>query len=120
MFPSGKINPKMMQRAMKQMGIKQDALAGVEEVVIRCVDKEIVIKPASVSVVNAMGNTSWQVEGEATEHKVDTTPTISEDDVKTVMDQAGCDEALAKKAIEAAEGDLAVAIMALAEAAKEE
>jgi nascent polypeptide-associated complex subunit alpha len=120
MFPGGKINPKMMKQAMKRMGIQQNELEGVQEVIIRFSDKELVIKPASVSKVNAMGGVSWQVEGQATERKLDTTPDISEDDVKTVMDQAGCDEVTARHAIDAADGDLAIAIMALAEAAKEE
>ena len=105
----------MMKQAMKKMGIQQTDLEGVEEVIIRCSDKELIIKPAKVSKVSAMGNESWQVEGHVTERKKDSTPSISEDDIQTVMDQAGCDEEMAKKAIEAAEGDLAVAILALKE-----
>lgn len=110
MFP--KINPKMMKQAMKQMGIKEEVLDGVEEVIIRFSDKELVIKPAQVSKVHAMGNDSWQVQGDATERKVNA---FSPEDVKTVMNQAGCDEDKAKEALTAADGDLAIAILALKE-----
>ncbi len=118
MFPG--MNPKMMKQAMKRMGIQQQELSDVEEVIIRCSGKDIVIKPAHVSKVSAMGNTSWHVEGQETEQKRDTIPTISDEDIQTVMEQSGVDIDTAKKAIISADGDLAVAILALEEIKKEE
>ena len=38
------VNPRQMKQAMKRMGISQEEMQGVEEVVIRTADKEYVIK----------------------------------------------------------------------------
>ncbi len=35
MIPGGRVNPRQMRQAMKRLGIEQEELAGVEEVVIR-------------------------------------------------------------------------------------
>jgi len=94
------------------MGIKEQTLEGVEEVIIRFSDKELIIKPAQVSKVHAMGNDSWQVQGDAREQRL---AAFSPEDVKTVMDQTNCDEDKAKEALTAADGDLAIAILALKE-----
>lgn len=110
---SGAIDPRMMRQAMKRMGIQQTEVDGVQEVVIRLTDKEIVISPAQVSKVNAMGNVSWQIEGRATERALETKPEISEEDVQTVMEQADVDEKTARKAIETHHSDLAAAILSL-------
>lgn len=111
-FP-GKIDPRMMQQAMKRMGVEEKEIPNVQEVIIRCADKDIVIAPAAVSKVKMMGNESWQITGNATEKARDTKPTISEEDVETVMEQTGADADTAREAIAAANGDLAVAIMEL-------
>ena len=62
-----------------------------------------------------MGQENFQISGNVVERELSTTPSISEEDVKTVMDQTGVDENTAKEAIEKAKGDLAEAIMNLAE-----
>ncbi len=111
-FP-GKIDPRMMKQAMKRMGIDETELADVQEVIIRFSDKVLVVAPAHVSKVSAMGNISYQVSGTTTERSLDTKPTIFEEDVQTVMEQTGVDEKTARSAIEAAEGDLAAAILEL-------
>ena len=113
MFPGGKIDPRMMKQAMRKMGIEEKELAGVQEVIIRFSDKEIVVSPAAVSQISAMGNVSWQVQGKATERALDTKPSISDDDVRVVMEQTGADAEAARSAIDAAGGDLAAAILEL-------
>jgi nascent polypeptide-associated complex subunit alpha len=60
-----------------------------------------------------MGQETYQVVGEAQERSLSTEPDISEDDIKTVMEQADVDEGTAKKAIEESKGDLAEAIVNL-------
>jgi len=60
-----------------------------------------------------MGQTTYQVVGEESERSLDTTPEISNDDVKTVAEQAGVGEEEAKAAIKECKGDLAEAIMKL-------
>ncbi len=110
MFPG--MNPRKVQQMMKQMGVQQVDIPATE-VIIRSEGKDIVIRNPSVAKVNMMGQETYQISGEAHEEQHTTTPDISEEDVKTVMDQTGKDEETAKKAIEDAEGDLAGAIMNL-------
>ncbi len=112
MFPG--MNQRKMQAAMKQMGIKQVDVPATQ-VIIKTAEKDIIITNPSVQKVNMMGNETFQISGEISEQSADSTPDISEDDVKTVMDQTGKDEETSRKAIEESEGDLAEAIMKLSE-----
>ncbi|MBI4150258.1 nascent polypeptide-associated complex protein [Candidatus Woesearchaeota archaeon] len=109
-----KINPRMMQQAMKQMGIKQEELDAVE-VVIRLHDKDIVITNPHVAKVNMMGQESFQISGTIKEQPRTLHTEINEDDVKTVMEQAGVDAKTARDALKASKGDIAEAILALKE-----
>ena len=104
------MNPRKVQAMMKQMGIQQVEVPAIE-VIIRTEDKEIIITNPSVQKVNMMGNENFKISGNIEERQLSTTPDISEDDVKTVMEQANVSEEKAKKAIEEADGDLAEAII---------
>ncbi|MBI2134803.1 nascent polypeptide-associated complex protein [Candidatus Woesearchaeota archaeon] len=108
------INPRDMAKAMKRLGIKQEEIEALE-VIIRTADKEIVIANPQVSRVNMMGQETFQVSGIIDERPLSSEPEISEDDIKTVMDQTGASEKEAKHAIEKNDGDLARAIMYLKE-----
>ena len=110
MFPG--MNPRKMQQMMKKMGIAQQEI-DANEVIIKCPDKEIIIENPQVSKVNMMGQETFQVVGNPVEKELDTEPDIVEEDIKTVMEQTGCDEETAKKSIENNKGDLAAAIMDL-------
>ncbi|MFH0701136.1 MAG: nascent polypeptide-associated complex protein [Candidatus Woesearchaeota archaeon] len=104
-----------MQQMMKKMGIQQSEI-NATKVIIECEDKEIVIEKPQVTKVNMMGQETFQIVGEIQERKrssISTVPEISEEDIKTVMEQARVDKVTAKKAIEEAEGDLAEAILNL-------
>jgi nascent polypeptide-associated complex subunit alpha len=106
------MNPRKVQQMMKQMGIQQQDISA-EQVIIKCEGKDIIITNPSVAKVNMMGQETFQISGTITEQAADTTPDISEEDIKTVMDQASVDEETATKAIDDANGDLAEAIMNL-------
>jgi len=110
MFPG--INPKQMQKAMKRMGVKQQEIDSVR-VVIEGIDKKIIIENPSVMKVNMMGQESYQISGEEHEEALDTTPEISEDDIKTVVEQASVSENEARDAILKHKGNLAEAILDL-------
>ena len=101
-----------MQQVMKQMGIQQVEIPA-QEVIIRTRDKDIIISNPSVSKVNMMGQETFQIMGTAVERSRDSRPTISDDDIKTVMGQTGVSREEAEKAIDEASGDLAEAIMKL-------
>lgn len=106
------MNPRAMRSAMKRLGIQQQDIEATE-VIIKTKDKEIVITNPSVAKVNMMGQETYQVVGEAEERSLEAEPEISEDDIKTVAEQAGVDEETAKKAIGKNKGDLAAAIIQL-------
>ncbi|MBW2967783.1 nascent polypeptide-associated complex protein [Candidatus Woesearchaeota archaeon] len=108
------MNPRKMQQMMKRMGIQQVDIPATE-VIIRTPDKELVVVNPQVAKVNMMGQETLQIVGDIHERELDTTPDISEEDIKTVMEQANVDEETAKKAIAEHDGDLAEAIMSLQE-----
>ncbi|MDP2907107.1 MAG: nascent polypeptide-associated complex protein [Nanoarchaeota archaeon] len=107
MFP--KINPKQIEKAMKQMGIKQEEIDATE-VIIKTHDKELVIRNPHVAKVNMMGQESLQITGSIEEREL---KPYKEEDIKTVMEQAGCSKEEAVKALEDHKGDLAEAILSL-------
>ena len=121
MFPRGGINPKQlkqMERTMKKMGMDMKDINDVEEVVIVLKDKELVIKNPEVSKMNAMGQETYQVVGEAQERIKGSTsePTSVEsddDDIELVASQTGKTRKEAQQALEEVNGDLAEAIMKL-------
>lgn len=103
-----KINPRQMEKMMKQMGMKQEAIEA-DEVIIKSKDKNIIIKNPQVQRINMMGQESFQISGDIEES------TISEEDIKTVAQQANVSEEQAKQALEKTNGDLAEAILLLKE-----
>lgn len=106
------VNPRQMQRAMKQMGIQQEEI-DAHQVIIRLADKDIVIENPSVQKVKMMGQESYQISGEEIIRDQEVSVEINADDIETVMQQANVDENTAKKALEDNEGDLAAAIVSL-------
>lgn len=101
------INPKMLKDAMKKMGVKQEQIEAYE-VVVKTEHGDYVIKNPEVMKVVMMGQESLQVTGEM--HLVEK---IKEEDVKMVMEQTGCSEKEARKALQDCDGDLAEAILQL-------
>tara|TARA_Y100000034_G_C6855111_1_gene388491 strand:+ start:887 stop:1222 length:336 start_codon:yes stop_codon:yes gene_type:complete len=104
------MNPRKMQAMMKQMGIKQVDIPATE-VIIKTEDKNIIITNPSVQKVNMMGNENFQISGNIHEEELSTTPSISQEDVETVMAQTGKTFDECQQAIEEADGDLAEAII---------
>jgi nascent polypeptide-associated complex subunit alpha len=121
MIPGGRMNPRQMRQAMKRMGIEQEELIGVEEVLIRTADKEYVIRNAAVTAITAQGQKVWQVIGEpivrqrADAKKVEPTQpsAIPDEDVRLVAEKAGVTEGEARKALEECGGEPAEAIIRL-------
>lgn len=107
MFP---INPKQMKKMMKQMGIEMEEIEA-KEVVIKTSTEEIVFKNPVVTKIAAKGVETFQIMGSYEIIKL--APTISDEDVKLVMEQAKVDEETARKVLIEANGDIAEAIMRL-------
>ncbi len=104
------ISPKKLNQMMKQTGINVEELSDVREVIIRTADTELVFTEPAVTIVDVKGAKMYQIAGTPEEHI-----RISDDDVKLVMEKAGCSEEDARAALEDANGDLADAISRLCE-----
>jgi nascent polypeptide-associated complex subunit alpha len=104
------MNPRDMEKAMKKLGIKQHDIEAIA-VIIRTKTEDIIIRNPSVQKVDMMGNNSYQISGTEEIRKIE--PEISEDDIKTVMEQAKVSKEAALKALKENDGDLAAAILSL-------
>ncbi|MBI2673639.1 Nascent polypeptide-associated complex protein [Candidatus Woesearchaeota archaeon] len=106
MFPG--IDQRALKQAMKKMGIKEEVIEA-SEVIIKCKDKELIIKNPKVSKVNMMGQETLQISGEIHEKELSI---FSEEDIKTIMEQAKCSREEAVNALKK-ENDIAAAILSL-------
>ena len=113
------MNPKKVAAMMRQMGIEVEDIDDVEEVIIRTADREIYFTDAAVSKMTARGEVTWQVMGtEKTRPRSDKAPApvkleVREEDVDLVASQANVSKEQARKALEAANGEPAEALMKL-------
>jgi nascent polypeptide-associated complex subunit alpha len=116
MMPGGRMNPKQMKAMMKRMGIDQEEMPEVEEVIIRTKTKELVFKDAVVTAVSVQGQKTYQIVGKPQERERrreagEEEGGIPADDIKLVMSQTGCTAAEAKKALQETDGAPAEAIL---------
>ena len=100
------INPQLMKQAMKKMGLKQEEIEATQ-VIIKTPSKNLIINNPTVQKISMMGEESLQITGDIEEES------ISEDDIKTVSEQAGVSKEKAKEALVKFNGDLAEAILYL-------
>ena len=120
------MSPRAIARMMKQMGIEQEDVAGVKEVIFRFADKEWVVNDPQVSLVKQAGSESFQVSGTKTERGLTTDDSVESstpepvkeieipmDDAALVAAQTGVDIEAAKEALKETQGDLAAAILKL-------
>ena len=104
---------KQMERQMKKMGMKMEELEGAREVIIRFDEKELIIDNPSVSLMNVMGQETYQIEGQAREVELEYEIDIPQEDIEMVANSADVSLDEAKAALEECKGDLAEAIMKL-------
>ena len=114
------MSPKKMKGMLKNMGINIEELENVIEVVVRLPDREIVISNASVAIMDAHGQRSYQISGDESEQPLSGAPQapeqaleIPDSDVELVAAQTGAGPDQARAALLEAGGDLAAAIMKL-------
>ncbi len=103
-----KINPKQLEKAMKQLGVKSEEIEA-EEVIIKTPEKDIVISNAQVSRINMMGQESFQISGDISERPREK---FTLDDIKMIMEKTGASVEEAAAALEKT-GDIAEAILRL-------
>ncbi len=109
----GKINPKKMKQMMKQMGMEMEEIEGVEKVVIYTPAGNYVFDGAQVVATTMQGTTSYQITGDARFEEA--VPEIPDDDVALVASQTGATEETARAALVETRGDIAEAILKLAQ-----
>ncbi len=105
----GRKNKRMLER----MGLDMTQIPDVEEVIIRTSSKDMIIKEANVSEINAKGMKVFQVMGGDVEEVDREKPKFTEEDVLLVSQQAGVSKEIASVALEENGGDLAQAILQL-------
>ena len=88
-------------------------LKNVKEVIIRLEDKELIIPNAEVSLMNVMGQETYQVTGKAQEVEIEEELIIPDEDIEMVANQAGVSKYEAEQALIDTNGDLAEAILKL-------
>lgn len=111
------VNPRQMKQAMRKMGISNQALEDVIEVVIRTSSKEIRFEAPAVNIMTVQGESTYQIMGEPIESSSasqDAGPYIPQEDIALVMSQTGCDEETAKAALIECDGLPADAIIKIA------
>ncbi len=113
MLPGG-INPKQMKAMMKKMGMEVAPIENVSSIVITTPEGRYVFGEAEVVAMTMQGVTTYQVSGGEPRFEP-AAAVIPEDDIALVSEQASVSHDEARAALEAADGDIAGAILALAD-----
>ena len=102
------MDPKSMQKMMKQMGIKSDELDATKVTIELKEGGRISIFEPQVIQIEMQGSKSFQIMGKVTEEQ-----DAAEEDIKMVMEGAGCGKEEAQNALRETGGDIAEAILRL-------
>lgn len=121
------MNDRNMKLMMKRMGMTTETLTDVEEVIIRRAQDEMVVEKPEVTVITVQGVKTFQIVGETKSRPKGSGPTSTgsapaapappagppEEDIELVMSQASVDRETAIRALKAANGEPAEAILKL-------
>ena len=102
------MDPKQMQKIMKQMGIKNEDIDATKVIIELKEGGRLVIFEPSVVQIEMNGEKTYQISG-----KVHEEHDAGEDDIKMVMETAGCSREEAMNALRETGGDIAEAIIHL-------
>lgn len=110
-------NPREARRLMERMGMRVEEMTDISQVIIKTSTKEIIIDRPSVTLAHIQGQNIYQVMGGSISEGVSTAkePAIPEEDVQLVAQQANVTTEAARKALIETKGDLAQAIILLAQ-----
>ncbi len=109
MLPGGMgLDPRKMQKMMRQMGIKSEEIEA-DKVVIEGKAKRIVIENPSVTIVEVQGKKTYTVMGEEKEEEKG----VSKEDIEMVVKQANVSAEKAEAGLKKNEGDIAATILEL-------
>ena len=116
------MNPRQMKQAMKKMGITQEDMEGVDEVIIKARGEAYIFKKPDVQVTTMQGQKTFQIVGdyELIKGDVDVSAplepagiSIPDEDIELVAAQASVTHEEALAALEECNGEPAEAIIKL-------
>jgi nascent polypeptide-associated complex subunit alpha len=102
-----------MRRMLDKMGLEMKDLGNIEEVVIKTETKEIYLVKPQVVEMKGKDSTIFQVVATDIEEKEREVPSLNEEDIMLVMQQANVARERATRALIDAKGDMAQAILNL-------
>lgn len=102
-----------MRRMLDKMGLEMKDMGEIEEVVIRTETKELYLIKPQVVEMKGKDSTIFQVVATDIEEREREVPSIREEDVVLVMQQASVSKDRAIQALTDSKGDLAQAIINL-------
>jgi nascent polypeptide-associated complex subunit alpha len=105
------MDPRQAKKMMRQLGYKE--WEGVEEVIIRTADREVVIRNPGVAEMDTQGQHMFMVTGKVEEAVPGGGPVIPDEDVQLVAERAGVTPEEARQALLEADGEPAEAIIKL-------
>ena len=121
-----KMDPKQMAKLMQQMGIHTEEIDASRVVIEKTDGKKLIVDNPSVTLIDAKGQKSFQISGAVREEEGageeegksgdaagESAKEKEESDADVVAAQAGVSKAEAQAALDAHDGDIAEAIMAL-------
>jgi nascent polypeptide-associated complex subunit alpha len=103
-----------MRRMLDKMGLEMKDLGNIEEVIIKTETKELYLIKPQVVEMKGKDSTIFQVVATDIEEKERETPSLKDEDIILVMQQANVTREKAIQALVDAKGDLAKAILNLA------
>lgn len=102
-----------MRRMLDKMGLEMKDLGNIEEVIIKTETKELYLIKPQVVEMKGKDSTIFQVVATDIEEKERETPSLKDEDIILVMQQANVNREKAIQALVDAKGDLAKAILNL-------
>lgn len=102
-----------MRRMLDKMGLEMKEMGEIEEVVIRTETKELYLIKPQVVEMKGKDSTIFQVVATDIEEREREVPSIREEDIVLVMQQASVSKDRAIQALTDSKGDLAQAIINL-------
>lgn len=102
-----------MRRMLDKMGLEMKDLGDVEEVIIKTRTKEIFLNKPQIIEMKGKDSTIFQIIATSIEEAVKEVPSIGEEDITLVMQQASVSRDKALIALTESKGDIAQAILNL-------
>ena len=102
-----------MRRMLGKMGLDMKEMDGIEEVIIKTENKEMYLIKPQVVEMKGKDSTIFQIIASDIEEKQREIPSIKEEDIVLVMQQANVSKDKAIQALTDSKGDIAQAILTL-------